>query len=95
MGIGRVNLCFAGDPDQQPVPGAADRGRHQRQPHHQRLQQAQRAVPPLLVRTRSTPHCISSIVRSRTTMQLVRGFQIIHSSVGTYLTTRPKVFSEF
>jgi hypothetical protein len=44
-----VSIARAGDPDQQPVPGAADRCRHQRQPRHQRLQQTHRAIPPLLV----------------------------------------------
>jgi hypothetical protein len=39
----------AGDPDQRAVPGAADRRRHQRQHHHQRLQQPARPIPPVLV----------------------------------------------
>ena len=46
----------AGDPDQRPVPGAADRRRHQRQHRHQRLQQPPRPVPPLLVNSALSMH---------------------------------------
>jgi hypothetical protein len=44
-----VCRCDAGDPDQRPVPGAADRRRHQRQHRRQRLQQPARPLPPLMV----------------------------------------------
>lgn len=85
----------AGDPDQQPVPGAADRGGHQRQPHHQRLQQAQRAVPPLLViytTTARDPYplsfhdaVITSLVRIvRCSLLLVRRSLLIHLEVGLW-----------
>jgi len=51
-----------GDFDQRAVPGAADRGGDQRQPHHQRLQQPAGALPHLLVSFFSTQDYDFSVV---------------------------------